>query len=91
MLSVPNMSWSDLVPEQQILIVAATETIRSAETLLDSCEHCNPTGAVIPFEWLLDLVTGCDSTITSYIMEVPGRCPICLEPIFEKTLIEQQD
>jgi len=30
-------------------------TIREAEKLIESCEHCNPTGAQIPFDNILDL------------------------------------
>lgn len=85
------MSWPDLAPEQQNLIVIATATIREAERLVESCEQCNPVSAAIPFDWTLDRITGSDSTITDYIMETPAHCPNCRRAIFEKTLVEPVD
>jgi hypothetical protein len=32
-------------------------TLRKAEKLIESCEHCNPDGAEIPFDNILDRVT----------------------------------
>jgi hypothetical protein len=83
------MSWSELVPEQQNVIVISTRTIRKAEKRIESCEHCCPVDAEIPFDWILDEVTGSDSTTTDYIMENPAICPRCCHDIFEKTLIER--
>jgi len=37
-------------------------TLREAEKLIGSCEHCNPDGAEIPFDNILDRVTGSDPT-----------------------------
>jgi hypothetical protein len=48
-------------------------------------------GAEIPFDWLLDRITGCDSTVTDYIVETLATCPNCRRKIFEKTLIEPSD
>jgi hypothetical protein len=48
-------------------------------------------GAEIPFDWLLDRITGCDSTVTDYIIELPAKCPNCRRKVFEKTLIEPKD
>jgi len=75
------MSWPDLKPEQQNIIVIAAATLREAEKLVASCEHCNVMGAEIPFDWILDRVTGCDSTTTDYILESPGKCPNCRQAI----------
>jgi hypothetical protein len=51
----------------------------------------NPAGAEIPFDWILDQITGSDSTVTDYILETPGKCPNCRRQIFEKTLVEPRD
>lgn len=83
------MNGPDLAPEQQNLIVISTRTIRQAERRIYSCERCNPADAEIPFDWILDAVTGSDSTTTDYIMENPAICPRCCQDIFEKTLVEE--
>lgn len=58
--------------ERQNLIVVATATVRKAEKLIESCENCNPVGADIPFDWILDRVTYLDAKVTDYILEVPA-------------------
>jgi hypothetical protein len=47
-----------------MLIDAAT--LRKAEALIESCEHRNPEGAEIPFDNILDWVTGSDPSVTDY-------------------------
>jgi len=59
-----------------------------AERLIEFCEGCNPTGAEIPFDHILDRVTGFDPAVTDYILEAPAKCPNCRREILEKTLIE---
>ena len=39
--------------EQNIVLINAT-TLREAEKRIESCEHCNPDGAEIPFDNILD-------------------------------------
>jgi len=63
-------------------------TIRRAERLIESCEHCNPTDAETPFDHVLDRVIGCDPSVTDYILEEPAKCPWCGQQILEKTLVE---
>ena len=64
------------------------DTIRQAERLIESCEHCNEEGAEIPFDNILDRVTGSDPTVTDYILEAPAKCPNCRREVLEKTLVE---
>ena len=40
--------------------------------LIESCEHCNHEGAEIPFDNILDRVTGSDPSVTDYILEEPA-------------------
>ena len=47
------------------------QTLREAERLIESCEHCNPDAAEIPFDNILDRVTGSDPSVTDYILESP--------------------
>jgi len=44
----------DPTPEQQNVVLINTATLREAERLIESCEHCNPNGAEIPFDNILD-------------------------------------
>jgi hypothetical protein len=61
-----------------------------AEALIDSREYCNPTGAEIPFDWILDRITGSDPRVTDNLLKQPARCPRCFREITEKTLIEPE-
>jgi len=63
-------------------------TLREAEKLIDSCEHCNSVSAEIPFDAILDRVTGSDPSVTDYVLEQPAKCPQCRLEILEKTLVE---
>ena len=65
-----------------VLIDAAI--LRKAEKLFESCEHCNEEGAEIPFDNILDRVTGSDPSVTDYILEAPAKCPNCRREILEK-------
>ena len=85
------MKRHEVPPERQNIIVIASSTLYQAQQLVESCEHCNAMGAEIPFDWLLDRITGCDSTVTDYIIELPAKCPNCRRKVFEKTLIEPKD
>jgi|RhiMetdeSRZDD1v2_1073273.scaffolds.fasta_scaffold221104_1 hypothetical protein len=85
---MPREPW-DPSPEQQTIVLGDATTLRKAEKLIESCEHCNPEGTEIPFDNILDRVTGSDPSVTDYILESPARCPNSRRGIFEKTLIEK--
>ena len=53
-------------------------------------ENCNPAGAEISFDYLLDRITASDPSVTEYILEEPAKCPNCGHDILEKTLIDPQ-
>jgi hypothetical protein len=78
----------DPTPEQQNVVLVDAATLRKAERLIESCESCNQEGAEIPFDNILDRVTGSDPSVTDYILEQRAKCPSCHCEIFEKTLIE---
>jgi len=78
----------DPAPEQQNVVLIDAATRRKEGEIIDSCEYCNPDHAEIPFDWILDRVTGSDSTVTDYILEEPLKCPQCRREILEKTLVE---
>ncbi len=79
---------SDPTPEQQNIVLVEATTLREAEKLIESCEHCNPEGAEIPFDNILDRITGSDPSVTDYILEAPAKCPHCRRDVLEKTLVE---
>jgi len=83
---VPS-DFFDPTPEQQNVVLINTATLREAERIIESCEHCNPDGAEIPFDNILDRVTGSDPSVTDYILETPAKCPNCKREILEKTLV----
>ena len=78
----------DLTPEEQIVVLVDLATLRTAERLIESCEGCNPNEAQIPFDWIVDRVTGSDSSVTDYTLESPAKCPKCRLDILGKTLVE---
>jgi hypothetical protein len=78
----------DPTPEPQILVFVEADTLRNAEQLIESCEHCNSEGAEIPFNFILDHVTGSEPSVTDYILEVLAQCPNCHRDVLEKTLVE---
>jgi hypothetical protein len=78
----------DPTPEQQNVVLVDAATLRKAEKLIESCEHCNAEGAEIPFNVILDRITGADPSVTDYILEQPAKCPNCHREILEKTLVE---
>jgi hypothetical protein len=85
-LTMPQ-DFFEPTPERQNVIVINTATLRKAETLIESCEHCNPQAAEISFDNTLARVTGSDPSVTDYLLEAPAKCPNCKRGILEKTLV----
>jgi hypothetical protein len=78
----------DPTPEQQVVVLIDSASLRKAEKLIESCEQCNAEGAEIPFDNILDRVIGSDPSVTDYILEAPAKCPNRRREILEKTLVE---
>jgi hypothetical protein len=78
----------DPTSEQQNVVLINITILYEAEAVIESCEHCNPADAEIPFDNILDRVTGSDPSVTDYVLEAPAKCPNCKRGILEKTLIE---
>ena len=81
----------DPTPEQQNVILVDAATLRESEKRMESCEHCHPDDADIPFDWILDRVTRSDPVVTDYLLEHSAKCPNCRREILEKTLVELAD
>ena len=60
--------------------------VLSAEDFVSGCQNCDDS-AVIPFDYVLDAMTGCDPRLTEYLMYRLGKCPRCFGEINEKTLV----
>ena len=78
----------DPTPGQQVVVLVDAATLRQAQWLIETCEHCNEESAQIPFDNILDRVTGSNQSVTDYILEASAKCPNCRREVFEKTLIE---
>ena len=59
--------------------------ILSAEDFLSGCYVCHE-DAFIPFEYVLDAMTGTDP-LTEFLMYRLGKCPRCFGEVNEKTLV----
>jgi hypothetical protein len=79
----------DPTPEAQNVILVGAATLRQAEKLIIGCEGCSPDDAELPFDNILDRVTGNDPSVTDYVMvECMAKCPQCKLAITDKTLVE---
>ena len=74
-------------PEQQNVVLIDVATLQKAQRMIAGCEACTE-DAEIPFDNILDRVTGSDPSVTDYVLEVPARCLQCGAEINEKTLVE---
>jgi hypothetical protein len=83
-----SRDFFDPTAEQQVIVLVEASEVRRAERLIESCEACNEEGAEIPFDNILDRITGSDPKVTDYILEAPAKCPNCRRDILEKTLVE---
>jgi hypothetical protein len=77
----------DPEPEEHIVILIDSATLRQAEKLIAFCEHCDEESSEYPFDVLLDKVTGADPFVTDYLLESPAKCPACKQDVREKTLV----
>ena len=75
-------------PEEQKIVLVAVATLRKAERFIESCERRNPEGAEMPFESILDRITGSDPSLTDCLLERPAGYPNCHRDVLEKTLVE---
>ncbi|HEY2382477.1 MAG TPA: hypothetical protein VGK48_14975 [Terriglobia bacterium] len=54
-----------------------SKVLRAVEQKIASCESCTPDTAEVPFDFLLDCLTGCDPETTDYVLPEPVHCPRC--------------
>jgi len=80
----------ELLARPSIELVTVDSIVKNVEQQIESCEHCHPADAEIPFDWLLAEVTGRRSAV-EFVLTEPARCPNCKHEITEKTLVEPKD
>ena len=86
-----GLDGDELLARPSIELVAVDSvTVKKAEQQIESCEHCHPVDAEIPFDWLLAEVTAKRGPY-EFMLTEPARCPNCKHEITEKTLVEPKD
>jgi hypothetical protein len=58
-------------------VLLDAEVVRTAEGQIAACEFCAPDKSEVPFEYILDCVTGYDPEYTDYILSEAAQCPSC--------------
>jgi len=76
----------DIRDEDQEVIFIDEVTLADAQGFIDACEHCSDE-AEMPFDQLLDAITGCDPSLTEYVICHAAKCRSCGHDVMEKTLI----
>jgi hypothetical protein len=82
-----NREFFDPSPEDQNVVLVDAMTLRKAQHLIAGCEACSE-DAELPFESVLDRLTGSDPSVTDYFLEAPARCLQCGAAVHERTLID---
>jgi hypothetical protein len=84
--ALDEVKYFDMRDEDQNVVFIDEPTLQEAESFITACEHCSER-AEIPFDQLLDAVTGCDPTVTEYVICHAAKCATCRHDVMEKTLI----
>jgi hypothetical protein len=82
-----SRDFFDPTPEQQHVVLIDAATLQKAQRMITGCETCSE-DAELPFENILDRLTGSDPSVTDYVLEMPARCLQCGAEINEKTLVD---
>ena len=72
--------------EELDIVLVDEDILAEVELYVSACEHCAE-NASIALDYVLDAMTGCDPTVTTYLMRRPARCRTCSGRITEKTLV----
>jgi hypothetical protein len=80
------LEYYDPLTEQTEIVLVEAATLEQAQERIVRCEHCTD-DAEITFDYVLDAITGCDPTVTQYVLYTPAKCPHCLHDVNEKTLV----
>lgn len=81
-----DFTYFDISDEDQEVVFIDEPTLLDAESFVAACENCCEQ-AELPFDQLLDAITGCDPRTTEYVICHAAKCAACRHEIVEKTLI----
>jgi hypothetical protein len=65
-------------------------TLQKAQRMIAGCDACSE-DAEIPFDNILDRVTGSDPSVTDYVLEVPTKCLQCCAAIMKRRSLNWPD
>jgi len=82
-----SRDFFDPIPEQQNVVLIDAATLQKAQHMIAGCEACSE-DAGIPFDNILDRLTGSDPSVPAYALELPARCLQCGPRLMTKTLVE---
>jgi hypothetical protein len=82
----PVLEYYDPPTDETEVVLIDTSTLGQAQERIARCEYCT-SDAELTFDYILDAVTGCDPTVTQYVLCAPARCPYCFHEINEKSLV----
>jgi hypothetical protein len=80
--------FSDPPINESEFVLIDRPTAEKALGQVAGCEIRRGDEADIPFDWILDRVTGRDPAVTDYILECFLTCRFCGGDIGEKTLVD---
>ena len=83
------IQYYDCRDEEQDVIFIDESTLLDAQSFIAACEHCSER-AEIPFDQVLDAITGCDPRTTEYVICHAAKCGKCNSDVMEKTLVLPQ-
>jgi len=73
--------------DQVSIVLIGKTTIAQLERKITACEACDRE-AEIPFDWILDKITGHQGSTADYVLEGPAHCQGCGREVREKTLVQ---
>lgn len=72
--------------EELNIVLVEEDVLELAAEWVTGCEYCAE-DALLPFDYLLDVITNCNPSVTEYLLRRPVLCPFCSSWITEKTRI----
>jgi hypothetical protein len=84
--ALEDYKFFDIDIEEQDIVLIDEPALLEAQNFIGACERCSEI-AELPFDQVLDALTGCDPTVTEYLLCRPAKCGSCEHDVLEKTLI----
>ena len=69
------------------MVTVDAANVREAKSKIEGCEHCHPDYSEMPFDWVLQEVTG-RNCMVDFVKLEPARCSTGKHPLSEKALVE---